>query len=917
MAVPSLRLILAACLVAALAGAANAQERGQFVPTKPSFGERLGNFFGGGNRENSRTRQQPREPQSGQVQQPRGGTAQPNPFAADRKFAPARPSQTNAPSAPQPSRSFGPNAANRTAEPTIAPQRPLDMQNLSPDQIQDDRLPTLSRRSAFSNAPQGSGEPPAGHRAFSAANPNAAPDAPAREQVTGPALGPRLTAPQSGDRSFATETAEPQFGAGSRRTPGRENQRLPAIEALPPATRQAPSFDTQPPASKVQQIINPTMRGDEPRGSFAREAESQIGTEPATGSVLRSDRPITNVMAPVADAAAQPSARLSSRRGFSGDSITSAASPSERIASIAALPERKASEFSAPAENVLFTRKSPLVSIETSGPRSIVVGKEATYVVSIRNSGEVAAQDVVVNVRVPQWADVASAKATTGSAELSQSAAFEAAPNSGITGGADQPVQWSISRLEAQKSEQLTLKIVPRSSKPFELAVQWTFMPISSHARVEVQEPKLVMSLSGPDEVLYGQTKVYKLTLSNPGTGAAENVAIQLAPLSDQPGPMTKHQVGTIAAGESKVIEVELTARQAGKVIIKALATADAGLQAAIDEEVVVRRAALGVQVAAAKVKYTGTIATYQIQVANPGNATAEQVQLTATLPANAKYLTSSAGGQANNEGTRVTWTVPSLRAGTDAVVELKCLLNNPGMNKLEVAAVAEGDLTAAGEATTQVEALADLKLDVVEPKGPIAVGEEVTYELRVSNRGTKSAGDVRVIGYFSEEIDPVSASGGPNQVTRGMVIFKPIMNLAAGTEASFKIKARAKREGSHMFRAEVICEAVGAKLGSEHTTLFYGDDSARTLASEAQATDDIEKPLAPKAVFGDDSEKLNAPHSDASGSNGFDPGRQSPAKGSAYAPAAKGSTFTPVDPFSNSKGVANMPATLRPAVQR
>ena len=70
------------------------------------------------------------------------------------------------------------------------------------------------------------------------------------------------------------------------------------------------------------------------------------------------------------------------------------------------------------------------------------------------------------------------------------------------------------------------LRLVPRKGRPFDLNVQWTFSPIASQTMVDVQEPKLVMNIAGPDEVLFGQSKLYRLTLSNPGTGKAENVAI-------------------------------------------------------------------------------------------------------------------------------------------------------------------------------------------------------------------------------------------------------------------------------------------------------------------------------------------------------------------------------------------------------
>ena len=44
----------------------------------------------------------------------------------------------------------------------------------------------------------------------------------------------------------------------------------------------------------------------------------------------------------------------------------------------------------------MFTRYSPQLGVSTSGPRKITNGKEATFSVRVRNSGQVEASDVVV-----------------------------------------------------------------------------------------------------------------------------------------------------------------------------------------------------------------------------------------------------------------------------------------------------------------------------------------------------------------------------------------------------------------------------------------------------------------------------------------------------------------------------------------
>ena len=476
-----------------------------------------------------------------------------------------------------------------------------------------------------------------------------------------------------------------------------------------------------------------------------------------------------------------------------------------------------------PADPVLFARQSPLMGVETTGPKSITVGKEAAYSVAISNAGDVAAQDVVVSIKIPEWCDVISAKPTSGTADA-------------VAEQRTEPLAWRLPRLEPRSKEQLVVRLVPRASRPFDLAVQWSCSPAASQAMVEVKEAKLTMALDGPSEVLYGQTKVYRLTLSNPGTGDAENVVLFLAPVDGGPGAPTRHDVGLVRAGESKSVEVELTARQAGSLAVKAVAVAEGNLRADVAEEILVRRAALKTVANGPELKFAGTPASFSISVTNPGNAPAENIAVAAILPPGAKFL-SSGGGQFVESEHKVTWTLPNLRPNAEQQVEFQCTLSAPGANRVQVLATAAGDLSDSVAVNTNVEALADLKLEVTDPPGPLAVGDEMTYEIHIRNRGTKAAENVDVATFFSNGVEPVSAQGNQHDISPGQVVFRPIASIPAGTEMVLKVKARADQPGNHVFRAEVNCVAVGAKLASEETTLFYGDGRTATRAAARPAT--------------------------------------------------------------------------------
>jgi uncharacterized repeat protein (TIGR01451 family) len=482
----------------------------------------------------------------------------------------------------------------------------------------------------------------------------------------------------------------------------------------------------------------------------------------------------------------------------------------------AALRARK----STPAAGVLFSTKSPVLSVEATGPRKVLIGKEANFVVKIQNAGA-PANNVNVTVNIPNYVEVISAQATTG-------AARPPAP-----GERQEPLEWKIDRLEAGSAETLNLKLVPRKSTPLDLAVHWTFTPESSQTLVEVQEPKLTMAISGPEEVLYGQSKIYKLTVANPGNGDTENVTVGLLPIGRAAESAANHRLGTLKAGESKTIDIELTARQAGAVSIKAQAFADGGLRAEAAEQVLVRRANLRVEIVAPKIKYAGTVGTYRVKVINAGNATGENVNVAAMLPPDAKYVSSNGGGRMDTQLGKVNWTIGTLQPGAERVFEMQCSLATPGENRTQFVAMADGDLSTAATSTTHVEALADLKLELRDPQGPIAVGDDTVYEVHVKNRGTKPAEDIELAVFFSEGLEATTVEGGSHDIAPGQVVFKPLSMLAAGDSAVFRIHARAERAGNLVFRAEMVCQSPQMKLAAEEATHFYGDD--KPSATEAR----------------------------------------------------------------------------------
>ena len=453
----------------------------------------------------------------------------------------------------------------------------------------------------------------------------------------------------------------------------------------------------------------------------------------------------------------------------------------------------------------LLSSEAPAVRVEAKGPAAITLGKEATYTVQAFNRGDKPAVGVLVHVTLPRTIQVAGTETVSGTVERR---------TIGLDAG---HVVWTIDEIAAGSNAQLEIKIVPQQAQPFQVGVEWSFRPLVARSEILVQQPKLDISIGGPKDMLFGETKVYTLTLTNPGTGDAENVAVTLG---NSPTSGVTKQLGRLAAGERRELDVELTARDAGSMEIQALALADGGLRSEASISVRVRRARLEVKVVGPARRFANSSATYEVRVSNVGDAVAQDVLASLSLAKGARYTGGAAG--ASTRAGRIQWPVGQLNPGSDKVFRLQFELSLPGENQVEARVLATGDLAAADAIVTRVEALADLKLIVDDPQGPKSIGEEVVYEVTVANRGTKSAKNISVVTQFSDGIEPVRAEGAEAEIVPGQVIFKTIAELAPGERIVLKIVAKADKEGNHLFRAEVNCSDPETRLVTEETTRYF-----------------------------------------------------------------------------------------------
>lgn len=595
-------------------------------------------------------------------------------------------------------------------------------------------------------------------------------------------------------------------------------------------------------ADRRTRWMAPTLEGHEasPSGVAPREVPPTVADDDPPAPLLVEEH---DVLAPPPAVERAPAVSASSRRSTSDSGASTQSKIHHRDADDSLPPglldsTPKAEVLS--SSGMLFQHQSPAIDIRTFGPRQIVLGQQAEYVINVANGGQAAAKDLELTVSLPEWAEIDETSPSLGTAK-------SGSPSRGKS------VVWTIKDLAPADKAELSLKLRPKSGQPIELAVQLTSAPSTSDVSIDVREPKLQLALAGPQEVEFGEKAVYELTFANPGNADAQDVIVRLLPIEPGDEP-DEHQIGTIPAGAKKVVEIELIARQAGMLHIQAEAFAEGGLKSQVVHDVTVQRAELAMQVRGPEHAFAGTEAEYTLHVKNAGNGLARDVEVGAVLPNGAVYVSCSGDGKKEADENSVLWNLGHLQPGAEQVLTVKVELTQDGANRLEAAAVGKGDIKDSGQAITQVEAVGDLDLIVRDPKGPVPTGKEATYEVVVKNIGSKDAENIEISGYFSRGIEPTGVEGREHEITGdGRVVISPIGRLAAGEEVVIKVVSKAFEPGNHTFRAEVVCQDLDIKLGVQETTRFYGESLAPTQSAGPAAIGEEESELETAPPLTDD----------------------------------------------------------------
>ena len=459
-----------------------------------------------------------------------------------------------------------------------------------------------------------------------------------------------------------------------------------------------------------------------------------------------------------------------------------------------------------PGERRLEGAQTPSVIIQKRAPAEVKVGKPAAFVINVRNVGAVEALDVEVHDRIPAGMRLA-----------------DASPAPQIQGNL---LMWQIGSMPAGDERTITLQLIPEQEGELGSVARVSFEAAAS-VRTIATRPVLKIEQQAPKQVLIGQQVEIALKLSNTGSGQATNIEIWEdvpAGLSHPEGPQLKQNIGTLMPGEVRTDSLFLKAEKPGIIQNTIRLVGDDGLTAEETISLEVIAPHLQVSLQGPSRRFLERQAKYELNVANAGTAAATNVEISVQLSRGFTFVSTDFEGQYDPNRHAVFWSLAKLPAGASGVVPLTLLPVETGEQVIKINANADLSTVAQTERKMTVEGFADLGFSITNPKGPIEIGAETTYDIVVQNSGSKPDTNIKVQVLLPAGLELISVDGDAGTDGNGLVAFQPKAQLAPGQEFKYRVRARGTSAGTHIVKAVVVSDHSSVPVTKEDTTRVYAD---------------------------------------------------------------------------------------------
>jgi uncharacterized repeat protein (TIGR01451 family) len=451
------------------------------------------------------------------------------------------------------------------------------------------------------------------------------------------------------------------------------------------------------------------------------------------------------------------------------------------------------------------------ITIQKQGPKTANLGSDVEYSITLSNPGQVAAEGVTVTDVIP--------------------------PGMTFVGAEPEPKQqegklvWALGNLAGGGSSAITLVLkadrVGRVTNRAEVRTQ-DGTTRDSAVDTDIVAASVEVSKTGPTQAAVGDTVTYTINIRNPSQVPATNLVVtdtfDKGFMHESGSGPIENKIGTLAAGESQSVTVELTGTVAGRLTNRVAVRADGGITASAEASTTFVERMLQLDKSGPNLRYRGRPTEFTIRLANPTDVPLTNVVVVDAIPAEMSFRSASDGGR--QSGNQVTWQLGTLAPQTERAVKVTLMADTPAESVRNTAvATADGDIRVEAEHTMAIRGVPGLSLQAFDLEDPFEVGTEGTYTIEVHNQGTAAADGVAIVATLPDQMQPVDAKGPTKyRVTGQQITFEPYDGLAPNEKLNYQVRVKCNQPGLVLFKVELRAKepALSGPVVEEESTTIY-----------------------------------------------------------------------------------------------
>lgn len=457
------------------------------------------------------------------------------------------------------------------------------------------------------------------------------------------------------------------------------------------------------------------------------------------------------------------------------------------------------------------TWMAPSVTLEQQCPSALVLGDVAEFPITLTNTSQVDASQIVLKSTIPAGMEFVGSN-----------------PQAQLSGSS---LTWNLSDVPAQTSQQVIvrMKAIATGTHMNEVLVQGSDgVHSQSICTVAVGEPVLSLSQTCPSKVNVGDSAEFSVTVANTGTGEATNVQITdvvpsgMTHTSGQ--PEVTRQIGVLPAGSTVTEVFSFSATQTGSASNMARVTGGKNLSEQTSCDVAIEKPSIAIKKTGPENRFLGTMATYTIEISNPGSAPTTGVVVQDTLPPGLTFESANPPGNHLPKTNTVSWNLGVIAPGETTTLKVTGRAASEGRHCNIAIVNTERGLQEQAEACTTIEGVAALRLEVTDNPDPVELGTQTTYSIVVTNQGTANATNIKIAATVPEGMEYVSSTGSTARlvVVGKLVDFDPVPVLKPKDSLTFTVTAKGVQSGDLRFRVEMNADQLTSPVLEEESTKLY-----------------------------------------------------------------------------------------------